>query len=295
MSWVPQWLLGIYYQLDTKWTPKQVVKQSPERSTYTIAPDAKEGPEKKARDHQLWCRLLRKHVTSAKIQGRDTLVMDYEKLAKDKKFPTYLKQLEEADPSSWSPNRQLAFWINAYNALAMKTVIEAKKQVDGLTKIHQWNRGGISVWDQKAGKVAGKEYSLNEIEHGIIRKDWNDPAVLVCLNFASVGSGDLLQKAFEGRTLRFQVDEAMSHYLTNKTKGLEIRGKTARLSRIFLWYAEDFSREGKQQGILDYVAQYARDADKESLKGCDSIEYFRYEWQLNAKADDGLVNLLRVV
>jgi hypothetical protein len=149
-------------------------------------------------DHSLWDDLLSTYVDTSgttinKVNGIHAV--DYEGLAMDAKFAAYLLQLEQADdPSELQGPQQLALWINAYNALCINLIV-TNKPADS---INQLSKKGEAVWDKVAGKVAGKECSLNFIEHEQLRAKWDEPAVHGCIVCASASCPNLRPQAFSG-------------------------------------------------------------------------------------------------
>lgn len=98
------------------------------------------------------------------------------------------------------------------------------------------------MWDLPAGKVCGREYSLNQIEHDELRKKWDEPAVHACIVCASASCPDLRPEAFVASKLREQMDDQLRVWMANPTKGLaaDQTAGVVKMSRIFLWFADDF-------------------------------------------------------
>ena len=114
--------------------------------------------------HDLFDQVLQEHVDKA---GQ----VDYTKLkANPEKFEAYLDLLAAANPAVLSYNEQLAFWVNTYNALVIKGVVD-HYPITSVRKVKLFN----GFFSRLKFQAAGKIYTLNQIEHGIIRTEFVDP------------------------------------------------------------------------------------------------------------------------
>ena len=122
--------------------------------------------------YELFDQVLQEHVDEA---GR----VNYTKLtAHPEKLEAYLDLLAFADPEELSYNERLTFWINAYNAFVIKGVVN-HYPITSVRKVKLFN----GFFFRLKFQVAGKMYTLNQIEHDIIRTEFVDPRVhfvLVC-------------------------------------------------------------------------------------------------------------------
>jgi hypothetical protein len=235
-------------------------------------------------DHSKWDAVLKRHVkvgagTIGPVTGIN--MVDYAGVSADVDYKAYLEQLDRADVSKLQPAEQLAFWMNAYNALCINIIIEhEKKNQVKIKSITNLTTEGNAVWNQVAGKVGGKDVSLNEIEHEQLRKVWAEPLVHACIVCASASCPNLRPEAFVVDSLQKQMDEQMRDWMKNDTKGLKLTKNRLELSRIFLWFGADF---GNWNGIQKWLPKYI---DDESIKekvarGNLSVRYFEYGWQIN--------------
>ena len=227
--------------------------------------------------HAAWDALLKAHVKNG--------VVSYKGFAADvKKLDAYLADLGAADPDKLTPNQGLAFWINAYNAFTIKLILKRYPDIKSIKDIP-------SRWDLKEWQIAGKMYSLNDMEHEILRKKYNEPRIHFAIVCASISCPDLLSEAFTAETLDKQLTQAAKQFLSNSSKGLKTQyGKSFTgaktnevvISKIFSWFEEDFQREGTT--TIDYLLPYMDDADKafvQKHKADLDVEYFDYDWNLN--------------
>jgi len=237
-------------------------------------------------DHSDWDALLKAHVKPDVTIGRvvDLSAVDYDALAGDKRFARYLAQLARADVASLSPAGKLALFLNAYNALAIKKVTDALQSGNSIASINELSSKKQQVWDQPAGVVGGEELSLNAIEHDKLRRTWAEPAVHACIVCASASCPNLRAEAYVAQRLREQMRDQCSAWVSSSTKGLlfDAARSTLYLSRIFLWFEDDF---GGRRGVIDFVAAAMRDREQAAAVRAArrlTVRYFEYSWELNS-------------
>ncbi len=221
----------------------------------------------KAINHERWSALLKKHVNN---KGD----VDYKGFIKDSAaLNSYLKLLSDHAPdSSLTKNEKFAYWINAYNAFTVKLITEnyPVKSIKDLGSTATKN----SPWDKKFFTIGGKEMTLNNIEHDILRKQFNDPRLHFAINCASYSCPKLLNKAFEASILNKQLDARASDFLNDTTKNIITPAK-AKLSSILLWYGDDFTKKGISK--IEYINKYSRNKILTTAR----IDYLKYNWELN--------------
>ncbi len=218
----------------------------------------------------LFDQVLQEHVDK---DGR----VNYTKLkANPEKLEKYLDLLAVAKPTELSYNAQLAFWVNAYNALVIKGVID-HYPTRSVQKV-KWFSGFFS---RLKFQVAGKTYTLNQIEHSIIRTEFVDPRVHFILVCASRSCPPLENRAFSADTVEERLETATFNFIRNP-EHVRIDRATHRIyvSKIFKWYADDF-KEG-YDGVVDFLADYLPLEDVAYLESTDvKLHYLNYDWSLN--------------
>lgn len=221
----------------------------------------------KAPSHQQWDKLLKEYVTT---DGR----VNYKSLQKDKaSLDDYLKTLSNNAPqSSWSENEKKAYWINAYNAFTISLVLQhypvkSIKDIGG--SIYKIN----TAWDIKFITIGGKKYDLNNIEHRILRKEFDDPRIHFAIVCASMSCPLLRNEAYTATELNVQLESAGKAFLNDKTKNSITAGK-AQLSKYFSWYKGDFTKKGT---LIEFINKYSQIKLNENAK----IDYLDYNWSLN--------------
>lgn len=208
--------------------------------------------------HARWNQQLQKYVDA---QGN----VDYKKWHSEKnQLDAYLQTLEKMPPLSMSSKEaQLAYWINAYNALTVQLILENYP----LKSIRDLD----DPWDKPCFETKGKSYSLGDIEHQILRK-MSEPRIHFAINCASASCPKLLNEAYQEKQMELQLTQVTQDFLKDSTKNT-LRQEELKLSRIFLWYGKDF---GSKEERLEFISRYGRiklDRPK--------IEYLPYDWSLN--------------
>lgn len=221
----------------------------------------------KAPSHQQWDKLLKKHVNTSGL-------VNYKGFIKDKaELDAYLKTLSDNPPqSSWSQDDQKAFWINVYNAFTVSLIVQkypVKSIKDIAGKIYKIN----TPWDIQFIKIGTKTYDLNNVEHGILRKKYNDPRIHFALVCASISCPKLQRDAYTGVSVNTQLENAGKEFLNDRSKN-NIATDKASLSKYFSWYAGDFKQNGTMR---DFINKYS----VTKMNANTRISYLDYNWGLN--------------
>lgn len=221
-------------------------------------------PIKNNFSHQVWNNLLQKHVS-------ETGVVDYAGFMKDRlELKKYLDALGKTKPGNdWTKNEQMAFWINAYNAFTVDLILE-RGIPSSIMKIN-----GGKAWDMAFITIGGDVFSLNNIEHDILRAKFKDPRIHFAVNCASISCPRLLNKAFEAETLESQLEAMTKSFINNKYKN-KIGETGIIISKLFTWYEDDFTKNGT---VIDFLNQYVSITIAPDAK----IMYMEYNWELNNK------------
>lgn len=212
--------------------------------------------------HLIWDRLLRKHVSP---DGS----VDYRGFASDRESLTsYLETLSGQIPSvQWSREARLAYFINLYNAATVLLILDHYP----LESIRDISR----PWGKKRVQLGDQQYSLGEIEHGILRK-MDEPRIHFAINCASLSCPKLLPQAFMEKTLESQLDMAARGFIADPMRN-KFREGEARLSKIFKWYRQDFT--AGDAPLIEYINRYL----PEPLPSNTPVSYLPYDWSLNEK------------
>lgn len=247
------------------------------------------------RTHPVLDGLLHRYVESGSV--------DYAGLvAQTHTLETYLRSLEAVSPgelAGWPRHDQLAFWINAYNAFVLMSVVEhyplARHTLVGLAFPANsiWQVSG--VWKNPRWRVAGRSVSLDTLEHEIIRPGFREPRIHFALVCAARSCPNLRSEAYRGDRLDLQLEDQARQFFANPTKGLWLDWEKNRavVSKIFDWYGVDFASEPAgahrndiERSILRFAANRAPDAVSSAflLRETTHLGYLPYDWTLNDRA-----------
>ncbi|MDP7580631.1 MAG: DUF547 domain-containing protein, partial [Nitrospinota bacterium] len=231
-------------------------------------------------DFSDWDVLLKKYTHDITKENVHLTSIKYIFLKNDKQFKYLIRKLEKFPVDSLkSSNEKLSFWINVYNIMAVK-IISDHYPVKSIQDIGTWFD---LVWNKNAGIVGGKAYSLNDIEHRILRK-MGDPRIHAAIVCASVSCPDLATFSYKPEDISEQLDNRFKDLLANKTKGFFVHQteEAIYISQIFKWFKKDFQQAG---GIINILNKYAPANKMEDLKhlesGKYSLRYFDFNWSLN--------------
>jgi len=188
----------------------------------------------------------------------------------------YLESISGADPDLLSNDEALAFWLNAYNACAIKLAVEA------------WERGEWTVlrvpgaFSRPELEVAGERLSLNAIEHGKARR-FGDPRIHAALVCGSLSCPTLRPEPYSGADLDRVLETQMVAFMGH---GGAVAGDAGQvlLSRIFRWYGADFVRPARMPALFPASASKTLEAVRawlpENLAGHVDVGFQAYDWAL---------------
>lgn len=214
----------------------------------------------------LFNSLLQKHVDK---QGN----VDYEGFKTDQiTLNKYIDYLAVTSPEKyWSVNKQKAFWINAYNAYTIQLILD-HYPLKSITKIKKKSK---TAWKIPFVKVGKERYTLDHIEHEILRKNLFDPKIHVGVNCASNSCPKLANIAFTENNIEAELTRLMKEFVNDTTKN-KLSNKKVQLSSIFDWFKDDFTKNGS---VIDYLNTFSEMEINSNAK----ITYLKYDWSLNSK------------
>ncbi len=227
-------------------------------------------------DHAAWDAMLKKHVQPDGHLNR----VDYAAWKRESRdeLLAYIERMEQIDVAGLTRAEQYAYWVNLYNAVTVALIL--KHYPVATIRDIDISPGFFAdgPWGAKLVAVGGVELSLDNIEHDILRKVWDDPRVHYAVNCASVGCPNLARDAYRGETLDTQLDAAARAYIASP-RGVQFSGGRVIASKIYSWYDEDFGNS--EAGVIKHVSQYAEGEAASRLSGLSSIDDYEYDWSLN--------------
>ncbi len=243
--------------------------------------------------HDAYARVLERFVDH---QG----MVDYAGLQENSEDLTeYGRQLAAISPDefrNWPEADQIALWINAYNALTLQLIIDHYPIRRRLTRalFPVGIRHIPGNWDGVTFNVMGRELTLNDIEHEILRVDYEYPAIHMSLVCAAMDCPPLRTEPYVGNRLDEQHDDQAKQLIAHPNKfRIDHENQVVHLSSIFDWFGEDFIPthgddpafrwgDEKEQAVMTYLASYLDDEDVDRLKlGTYEVDYLDYDWSLN--------------
>lgn len=219
--------------------------------------------------HATWNVLLKKHVDQKGM-------VNYQGMLKDSlELNEYLNLLRENHPNeeNWSVDERLAYWINAYNAFTVRLIIRnypVKSIKDIAGKIPFVN----TPWDIQFIQIEDETYDLNNLEHGIIRKEFDEPRIHFVLVCAAMSCPKLRNEAFTAEKLEAQLEEEAIYFFNNPAKN-EISTEKIKISKLLDWYWGDF--KGIAKSRVEYVNRYS--TTKVNVDA--EVDFMDYQWELN--------------
>jgi len=229
-------------------------------------------------DHEAWDRFLKTYVVTDEPSGINR-VRYAAVTPKDRKaLEEYLKTLQGVHVSVLNRGEQKAYWINLYNALTVKAVLDhyPVKSIRDIDISPGWFKDG--PWGAKLARTEGEEVTLDDIEHRILRPIWKDNRVHYAVNCASMGCPNLQPEAFTNDNTERLLDKGAMEYV-NHLRGARIEGNRLTLSSIYDWFQVDF--QGSEEGVIQHLLRYAEKPLSEALRDFRGKIRYEYDWGLN--------------
>jgi len=217
--------------------------------------------------HQAWDRIVQAHVRDGQV--------DYPAIQDGSLFDVYLAELDRIDPAKL-PTRehQLAFWINAYNAFAVKGIL------DHYSPMTLWGRYRYFIG--RDYHVGGGAINLYDLERQVLIEQFHEPRMHFAIVCASTSCPKLQPWAYQPDQLDQQLHRVARAFINDLTRNrFDRQQKVASLSMIFHWFEKDFSEAAGS--VSAYIARYVDDPElaKELAQPGYRIEYLEYDWSLN--------------
>jgi hypothetical protein len=222
-------------------------------------------------DHGPWQALLDRYL----VQSPDGIHRFRYRAVDAAMLRAYLDAMAEVDPGRYARDEQMAYWINLYNALTVRVVLEHPQD----RSIRDMGRGWFGgPWDDEVIEVVGQGITLNDIEHRILRPIWRDHRIHYAVNCASLGCPNLAAEAYVGERIDAQLDDAQRMFLASpRAVAFDPRGRLT-LSSIFDWYREDFAAD--EAALLVHLGARLP-ALAPRLGAYTGRVRYAYDWSLN--------------
>ena len=252
-----------------------------------------EAPDSEASLYRGYDRVLASYVDS---RGR----VDYASLKDERRgLDLFVDQLRDVDLTTWNPASRIAFWINAYNALTLRVIIDnypiQSRFLASLAYPENSIRQINGAWDEIHFAVAGRDRTLDQIEHSILREQFDEPRMHVALVCAALGCPFLRREAYRGELLENQLQDQAAQFVRDDSRfRVDIDSGVVYLSSIFNWFGRDFeSRYGTAPrrfprysaavgAVLNFALPFLPEGSQQYLQAQRfRIKYLSYDWTLN--------------
>lgn len=218
----------------------------------------------KAEIHKTWDDLTRKHISSSGKVNYAGFKADKDEIVK------YIKELQSyhKDLSSWGKNKRLAYWINVYNAVTVKLIVD-NYPLKSITDLY-----GGKPWDEQLINLGGTAYTLNVIEKKIIIAKFKEPRIHFAVNCAAVSCPKILNRAWTEDNVQRYLTKQTKAFFANTTENTIAEDKVV-ISKIFDWYKADFGTSN--ENVINFINKYS----DTKVNSNAEITYNEYNWDLN--------------
>jgi len=219
-------------------------------------------------DHTPWDTILKRYVDDAgKVAYRRLQAESGDALA------AYLATLAATDVDGLPLKEQMAFWINAYNAMIVAGIL------DGYSAENTFKR--YRFFKSYTRRLAGEDRTPDDVEHKIVRPRFHDIRTHFALVCASTSCPVLRREAYDAARLDAQLDDQGRRFLNAPTRNrIDPAAGTVELSQIFRWFQDDFTRDGKT--LADLLTPYLTPDQVKTLR-VHPPTYLDYDWTMNAQ------------
>jgi len=230
---------------------------------------------------------------------RDGLVYYHALRVERPKFDRYVLALGEVSADTlakWPQPRQLAYWINAYNAFVLRTVID-HYPIRGKAGDYPANsiRQVPGAFERRTFRAGGRLLTLDAIERDVIGP-FDDPRALLALSRGAVGGSRLKSEAFTADRLDQQLQTMTSELVTRRVL-VQVDAPNNRLSvnPMFSWREALFtralasrapalyaSRSPLERAVLALIEPLIVPNEQEFLRRNEfAMVFHQFDWRLN--------------
>lgn len=229
-------------------------------------------------DHNPWDRFLQKHLVTNHPSGINRVRYASVKQEDRRTLDDYISNLQQITVTRLPRDEQKAYWINLYNALTMKVVLDhypVKSIRDINISPGIFSRG---PWGAKLLSIQGQKVSLDDIEHRILRPLWGDNRVHYAVNCVSLGCPGLQPEAYTAQNTEALLEVGAREYV-NHARGASMTRDRLLLSSIYKWFQTDFG--GSEESVVRHLHKYAMPELAERLKNFKGKVSYDYDWRIN--------------
>jgi len=219
-------------------------------------------PANTALNHDIFDRLLQRHVDAVGDVHYANFKTEIDSLEQ------YLDILKANAPeTTWSANKEMAYWINLYNAFTIHEILKAYP-VQSIMDLYNG-----AIWTTQTVTIGGTDYTLNQIEQDQLLTKFSEPRVHFAVNCAAASCPPLMNRAWTEQNIQQEYDNQARAFINNAAYNT-VTLNALDVSKIFDWYAADF---GGANQIVSYFQQYSTT----TIDNNATVQYKNYDWGLN--------------
>jgi len=218
-------------------------------------------------DLKTWNALLAEAVTDGEV--------DYTRWEQNPDFDALVEQIGTTDTNGMNRQQKLVFFINAYNILAARGILDGSSPGSLLGRYVYFKRDKYLV--------AGESITLHALEHELIRP-LKEPRIHFAIVCASQSCPILQREAYTLKQLDQQLEAAARNFINDQEHNqFNATTRRAELSSIFKWFEEDFVEVAGS--LQAYLAPMVDNENVSELleQQAFKISYLRYDWSLNGR------------
>ncbi|MEN3339666.1 MAG: hypothetical protein V7647_3342 [Acidobacteriota bacterium] len=197
---------------------------------------------------------------------------------------------------AWPRDEKMAFWVNAYNAFVLQTVVD-RYPIHGSSPAYPADsiRQIPGAFQSLRHRAAGRSVTLDEIEKTVL-PEFREPRLQLALGRGAVGSGRLRSEAYSGARIAQQLDDIQKEFVSERTM-LKIDRTTGEVSLtpILSWHQAEFiaaydtgaqgplaQRSPIERAAVAFITPNLLPLEKELLQKNEfKVTYHAFDWRLN--------------
>jgi hypothetical protein len=230
------------------------------------------------------------------IYVRDGLVYYRALKLERQRFDAYVAALADASMAAADRNRQLAFWINAYNAFVLRTVID-HYPINGRAAAYPKNsiRQVPGAFEKRPFRAAGRTVTLDQIEKDIIAP-LGDARALLALGRGALSGGRLRSEAFTAERLEAQLEATARESIDrHELVSIDRANGVLSVNPVFSWREAAFvqsyagraapafaQRSPLERAVLGLIGPLALQTELDFLEQNQfTMKFHDFDWRLN--------------
>jgi hypothetical protein len=196
----------------------------------------------------------------------------------------------------WPRDAKAAFWVNAYNAVVLQTVV-SRYPIKGSSSAYPSSsiRQIPGAFDQAKHRLAGRTVTLDEIDKTIL-PEFKDPRLTLALGRGAVGSGRLRSEAYTAAKLAAQLEDIEKEFVSDRHM-LQVDRAERQVSTtpILSWHEAEFvaaydkntggpfaSRSPIERALVAFILPRLLPLEKEFIEKNDfKVSFHTFDWRLN--------------